>query len=62
MNVTINGSPRELDRQTTLGQLMRREPGVAIALNGVVVPGAHWADTRLREGDVIEIVTARQGG
>jgi sulfur carrier protein len=62
MNVTINGSPRELDRQATLGQLMRREPGVAIALNGVVVPAAHWAGTGLHEGDVIEIVTARQGG
>jgi sulfur carrier protein len=36
--------------------------GIAVALNGAVVPRAAWRDTRLKAGDSIEIVRARQGG
>ena len=36
--------------------------GVAVALNGAVVPRAAWRDTRLSSGDAVEIVRARQGG
>ncbi len=36
--------------------------GVAVALNGAVVPRAAWAQTPLRAGDAIEIVRAKQGG
>jgi sulfur carrier protein len=36
--------------------------GIAVALNGAVVPRAAWKETALRAGDTIEIVRARQGG
>jgi sulfur carrier protein len=36
--------------------------GIAIALNGAVVPRAAWSATPLRPGDSVEIVRARQGG
>lgn len=36
--------------------------GVAVALNGSVVPRASWAATVLRADDTIEIVQAKQGG
>jgi sulfur carrier protein len=36
--------------------------GIAVALNGAVVPRAAWADTPLQPGDNVEIVRARQGG
>ncbi len=36
--------------------------GIAVALNGAVVPRAAWKETPLRAGDTIEIVRARQGG
>jgi sulfur carrier protein len=36
--------------------------GVAVALNGAVVPRAAWRDTPLKPGDNVEIVRARQGG
>jgi sulfur carrier protein len=36
--------------------------GIAVALNGAVVPRAAWADTKLKAGDSVEIVRARQGG
>jgi sulfur carrier protein len=36
--------------------------GIAIALNGSVVPRSAWAVTALRPGDNIEIVRAMRGG
>jgi sulfur carrier protein len=42
------------------GDTMQR--GIAVALNGAVVPRAAWRDTVLRDGDSVEIVRARQGG
>ncbi len=36
--------------------------GIAVALNGAVVPRAAWGETTLRPGDSVEIVRARQGG
>jgi len=36
--------------------------GIAVALNGSVVPRSAWGDTALRPGDNIEIVRAKQGG
>jgi sulfur carrier protein len=36
--------------------------GIAVALNGEVVPRAAWRDTALKPGDNVEIVRARQGG
>lgn len=36
--------------------------GIAIALNGSVVPRSAWGVTPLRPGDNIEIVRAMQGG
>jgi sulfur carrier protein len=36
--------------------------GIAVAVNGEVVPRAAWAETPLRSGDRVEIVRARQGG
>ena len=36
--------------------------GVALAVDGAVVPRGTWASTPLREGSAVEIVTAVQGG
>jgi sulfur carrier protein len=36
--------------------------GIAVALNGSVVPRTAWGQTKLRAGDSVEIVRARQGG
>ena len=45
------------DKAADIGQR-----GIAVALNGAVVPRAAWRDTVLKPGDSIEIVRARQGG
>lgn len=36
--------------------------GIAVALNGRVVPRGQWSDTRLSPGDAVEIVRAMKGG
>nr|WP_295836462.1 sulfur carrier protein ThiS [uncultured Azospirillum sp.] len=36
--------------------------GVAVALNGAVVPRRRWSETPLQPGDSLEIVRPIQGG
>ena len=36
--------------------------GVAVALNQEVLPRRRWAETTVRAGDAIELLTAVQGG
>ena len=66
MNITVNGSSEPLVDGTTLAALIsaRALPatGIAAAVNGDVVRAGIWADTILADRDVVEIVTARQGG
>jgi sulfur carrier protein len=68
MLVLVNGEARQLDPGITVWELVRslsRSPegqGVAVALDGEVVPRRAWPDTRLREGSRVEIVAAVQGG
>jgi sulfur carrier protein len=66
--IFVNGEEREVAGQRTLRDVLvgpgetdlRR--GVAVAVNGSVVPRARWAETALSEGAKVEIVTAVQGG
>jgi sulfur carrier protein len=66
MNVAINGEGRRLDPDTTVAELLRsldlEGKPVAVERNGVTLPKARHASTRLAEGDRIEIVTFVGGG
>jgi sulfur carrier protein len=68
MNVTVNGEARRLDAGATVAgvvEMLDVAPGargVAVALDGEVVPRGRWADTELREGSLVEVVAAIQGG
>lgn len=65
MQVTVNGERREIMAQTVdalLSELDYENMHVAIALNFDVLPKSRWADTALKSGDEIEIITPRQGG
>jgi sulfur carrier protein len=65
VRVTVNGEPRELPAGTTVAGLVAslggQAGGVAVAVNGEVVPRGGWA-AALRDGDRVEVVTAVQGG
>ena len=66
MTLTVNGEARSVADGVTLAQLLRelgleRNP-VAVELNRLVVPRDSHGDTRLAEGDRLEIVTLVGGG
>ena len=65
MRVTVNGEPREIASShvdALLGELEYEGTHFAIALNYDVLPRGKWAETPLKSGDEIEIITPRQGG
>jgi sulfur carrier protein len=63
--IILNGKPVSME-QTTLDQLVaarvHQTRGVAVAINGVVVPRGEWSKTRLRVGDQVEIIKVMVGG
>jgi thiazole synthase len=68
VRIELNGEPCELPAGATLADAVResgaeREArGVAVALDGEVVPRAEWAATPLAEGRRVEVLAAIQGG
>jgi sulfur carrier protein len=65
MRVTVNGEAREIAAERVdalLTELDYEGTHFAIALNYDVVPKSRWAETVLKAGDEIEIITPRQGG
>jgi sulfur carrier protein len=68
MDVTINGDPREMPAGATVANVIESFPGapggrgVAVAVEGEVVPRGAWTSTELRDGARVEVVVAVQGG
>ncbi|GAA4820212.1 sulfur carrier protein ThiS [Actinomycetospora corticicola] len=66
MNVLVNGDVTEIGPGSTLADVLAArgvpERGVAVAVSGEVVPRAQWRSTALRDGSVVEVLTAVQGG
>lgn len=62
MQLTVNGEDRQVADGLRLSDLVPDPHGVAVAVNGAVVPSAQWPRTELRDDDRVEVVTAHQGG
>ncbi len=68
MNVSLNGEPRVIDDGACVADAASHagiddgERGVAIAVDGLVIPRSRWAQTPLVEGQRIEVVRATAGG
>jgi sulfur carrier protein len=65
--ITVNGATEALAAPTVVALLEARgiaagARGVAVALNGAVVPRGAWAETTLSAGDTVEIIKAMSGG
>ena len=65
--IQINGKDESVAASTVAALLEAREiganaRGIAVALNGAVVPRAAWRQTTLSPGDRVEIVRVLQGG
>ena len=66
-SVTLNGERRLLPDDATLETAVRESGaeagrGVAVAVDGEVVPRGRWEELRLRDGQQIEVLRAVQGG
>lgn len=66
MRLTVNGEDRTVDGAATvadlIAQVTEQTRGIAVAVNGDVVPRSAWRDAPLRNGDAVEVLTAVQGG
>jgi sulfur carrier protein len=64
--IWINGVAREVADDArvldALGALGLPQVGVAVAVNGEVVPKVRWAEAALADGARVEVLTAVQGG
>ena len=66
MHIEVNGNPRDVPAGLTLSDLLReldiRASHVAVERNRELVPRTRHAETRLEEGDRLEVVTLVGGG
>jgi sulfur carrier protein len=66
VQVLVNGQAREVGAGSTVDQVVAAvtdlDSGIAVAVNGEVVPRRGWPATPVADGDQVEIVTAVQGG
>jgi sulfur carrier protein len=68
MRVILNGDPQELRDGANVEAAVEftgappEGRGVAVAVDGEVVPRGEWASTQLREGQRVEVLQAVQGG
>jgi len=66
--VLLNGDARELPERATVADVVAAAGaspegrGVAVAIDGEVVPRGEWPATRVREDQQIEVLQAVQGG
>ncbi len=68
MIISVNGELRDLPPPVRLSDVLDLPPGtptprgIAVAIDGVVVPRSEHPTTELADGARVEIVTAVQGG
>src|SRR4051812_24295471 len=68
MRIELNGQAHELPEHATLDAAIRATGagdegrGLAVALDGEVVPHAEWPSTPLADGQTVEVLAAIQGG
>jgi sulfur carrier protein len=66
VTLLVNGDAQLLDGPLSVDELVDRlaleRRGLAIAVNGEVVPRSTWSAHTLADGDQVEILTIAQGG
>ena len=68
MRIELNGETVELDAGASVVDVVAEagadsgRRGVAVAVDGEVVPRSAWDETAIREGAKVEVVGAVQGG
>lgn len=66
LTISLNGEKRGVEEGTTLDGLLEgleiKRQGIAVEVNREIVPKRLYAETRLKDGDSVEIVRMTGGG
>jgi len=67
MRLVVNGEPADATDGATVAELLgtlgvAAPAGIAVAVNGEVVPRGSWLRATLAAGDRVELLGAAQGG
>lgn len=66
IGVTVNGEDHLITENMTMRRLIESlglpERGIAVAVDGAVLPKSSWASTDVEKGWNIDVLTAVQGG
>ena len=66
MRIVINGEARDVADGVTVEALVRglssESRGIAVAVDGEIVPRSEWASAAVAPGQSVEILNAVQGG
>ena len=67
MTISLNNQTVEIEAQQVLASLIseqvgEKQNGIAVAINGQVVPKTSWTEVTINENDEILIIKATQGG
>ncbi|GJA18602.1 MULTISPECIES: sulfur carrier protein ThiS [Aeromonas] len=66
LTIRLNDKDQPLAAGQSVADLLAAQEvnpqGVAVALNGAVLPRGRWAETRLNDGDELHLFTAIAGG
>lgn len=66
MTIWVNQQEQQIDKAVSLEQLLilfqYSLNGIAIAVNGAVVPKSQWSQVLVNENDKLLIIKATQGG
>lgn len=68
MRFRVNGEDSAIDDSVTVSSVIRSmgrdpsAPGVAVAVNGEVVPRSEWESRAVGDGDEVEVLAAIGGG
>tara|TARA_B100001996_G_C18659955_1_gene592672 strand:- start:1180 stop:1383 length:204 start_codon:yes stop_codon:yes gene_type:complete len=67
MVIYINGIEINLDQNVSLSKLLKSnfaqpQSSYAVALNNEFIPKSRYKDIIIKEGDKVEVVTAKPGG
>ena len=67
MNVTINGESSDVADGARVADVVSklaggRKEGIAVAMNGEIVPRSAWSEVAVRENDKLEVLSAIGGG
>lgn len=66
IGISVNGEDHYLTEAVSMRQLLAHlslpEKGIAVAVDGVVLPKSRWDSTTIEKGWNVEVLTAVQGG